>query len=390
MKNAKNLLGKHFWKYFLYTVLALPLIGVTALILIQSPINANEFSLPEPPEWKGPLSPDSRLTEAELLFHNQIIGPESMLGDDDNGIITGTYDGRIIQIKNGTIIREIRLGKEPCGTFDLEPTCGRPLGLRWSSKKSLIVADSYLGLYDVDLVSGKFHQLVAGGQMVDGRPLTFLNDVEVLQNGTIFFTDSSSKWDRRRFVFNLLEHSSDGRLLSYCPETKKVRVLVDKLHFPNGIQLSKDQDYLLLNELSKARILKYHLKGPKTGTFEVFLDNLPGFPDNIRMSHNGTYWVGLAFIRRRDSFNLQDTLGPYPRIRNLLAKITPSKSIAQLMHRFLPRYGLIVQVDANGKYVSSLHDPTGKKVPSVSEIHDDGTALYLGSYHSHFIAKVNL
>lgn len=391
MKMAKNL-TKHFWKFFVYSAFASPFVAVAVLVLMESPIKAQEYNLPGPMEWTGPLTPNSRLTEAELLFHNEIIGPESLMVDGENGIITGTYDGRIIQIKNGAVIHEVRLGKGPCGTFDTEPTCGRPLGIRWSSskKKTLIVADAYLGLYDVDLVSGEFQQLIPGGLVVDGRPLTFLNDVVVLQNGTILFTDSSSKWDRRKFIFNLLEFSDDGRLLSYCPETKKIRVLLDGLHFANGIQTDKEENYVLINELAKARILKYHLKGSRVGVFDVFLDNMPGFPDNIRMSHNGTYWVGLAFVRRREKFSFADALGPYPMIRNMLAKIIPMKHIIPLLHTFSPSYGLIVQVDTNGKYVSSLHDPTGKRVPSVSEIDDDGKSLYMGSYHSKFIAKVDL
>lgn len=60
------------------------------------------------------------------------------------------------------------------------------------------------------------------------------------------------------------------------------------------------------------------------------------------------------------------------------------------MHRFFPQYGLILLVDQNGRYVSSLHDPTGLKISSVSEVEDDGHSLYLGSYHSKFIAKVDL
>jgi len=188
----------------------------------------------------------------------------------------------------------------------------------------------------------------------------------------------------------LMEGASDGRLLSFCPETKKVQVLVDGLHFANGIQLDKGQNFVLINELAKARILKYHLKGSKVGTFEVFADNLPGFPDNIRMSHNGTYWVGIAFVRRKDTFSFADSLGPYPFLRKMIAKIIPMKTIVHLLHSYSPSYGLIVQVDEGGKIVSSLHDPSGKRIPSVSEVEDDGKALYLGSYHSKFIGKVNL
>ena len=39
------------------------------------------------------------------------------------------------------------------------------------------------------------------------------------------------------------------------------------------------------------RIQKYWLKGPKAGTSEIIMDNLPGFPDNISSNGKGIYWV---------------------------------------------------------------------------------------------------
>jgi hypothetical protein len=47
--------------------------------------------------------------------------------------------------------------------------------------------------------------------MIDGRPLHFLNDVEIINDDLIYFTDSSSNWDRRRFLHIGLESNADGR-----------------------------------------------------------------------------------------------------------------------------------------------------------------------------------
>jgi sugar lactone lactonase YvrE len=41
------------------------------------------------------------------------------------------------------------------------------------------------------------------------------------------------------------------------------------------------------------RIVKYWLKGPKAGSHEIFFDNLPGYPDNIRSDGRGGFWVAL-------------------------------------------------------------------------------------------------
>jgi len=47
-----------------------------------------------------------------------------------------------------------------------------------------------------------------------------------------------------------------SRLLKYDPVTNNTEVLYKKLYFANGVQLSKDNSYLLVSETTKSRILK--------------------------------------------------------------------------------------------------------------------------------------
>ena len=54
-----------------------------------------------------------------------------------------------------------------------------------------------------------------------------------------------------------------GRLLAYSPVTKKATVLATGFWFANGCALSADESYILVADTLPARVLKYHLKGPK-------------------------------------------------------------------------------------------------------------------------------
>lgn len=49
-----------------------------------------------------------------------------------------------------------------------------------------------------------------------------------------------------------------------------------------------------------------------------------------------------------------------------------------------------MEVNENGQIVRSLHDPTGGIVPDVSEVHDDGDVLWLGSFRSNFVSRLEL
>jgi hypothetical protein len=65
------------------------------------------------------------------------------------------------------------------------------------------------------------------------------------------------------------------------------------------------------------------LKGPKKGTVEIFL-NLPGFPDNIRLTSYFSLLVSFAAVRQphRIIRSLMDFLGEYPTIRAILASVS--------------------------------------------------------------------
>lgn len=47
-----------------------------------------------------------------------------------------------------------------------EPTCGRPLGMRMSKDGYLIVADAYLGLFKVNVATGKSGRVAAWSALV--------------------------------------------------------------------------------------------------------------------------------------------------------------------------------------------------------------------------------
>lgn len=44
------------------------------------------------------------------------------------------------------------------------------------------------------------------------------------------------------------------------------------------------------------RCLRYWLKGEKRGKTEIFVENLPGAPDNINLAPDGSYWIALLQV----------------------------------------------------------------------------------------------
>ena len=70
-----------------------------------------------------------------------------------------------------------------------------------------------------------------------------------------------------------------------------LHITFGNLCFANGVALAPDESFALVNETWNYRVLRYWLTGDKKDTWDVFIDNLPGFPDNISSNGKGTFSV---------------------------------------------------------------------------------------------------
>ncbi|XP_030005757.1 adipocyte plasma membrane-associated protein [Sphaeramia orbicularis] len=377
-----------FGKRSLIVVVISVAVGV---YLLPSPIDPKPHILKGPPPvLEGPLAVNTRLQKGRRLFTGKLHGPESFTADVEGNMYTGTVDGKLWRIgpdDSLTLITQMGQNRPECGSStDFEPVCGRPHGVRLDRHGQLIVADSYLGLHSVNPQTGQKTLLVANSQGADGVPFAFLNGLDISsQTGVIYFTDSSSRWGRRHVKLEVIELNSLGRLLSYDPQTREVSVLLDSLYMPNGIVLSPEEDFLLLAETSIGRILRYWLKGPKAGTKEVIMDNMIGYPDNIRLSDHGTFLVGITTPRFRKLMPpFLDMIAPYPAVKRFLAKVIP----LSWYNALLPRYALVLELALNGELLGTLHDPEGRLTWAISDVFQHRGRTYLGSTDLPFLAVV--
>ena len=146
------------------------------------------------------------------------------------------------------------------GTLDNEKLCGRPLGLHFHPKipDELYVADSSIGIIKVNVKSRQVTTVVLKNSILGDRGiLNFPNDLVVLANETVLFTDSSRKYSRHQNRLEFFESRAHGELLYYNPSDETYGVLKEGMFFPNGICLTQDGNALLIAETTRARILRY-------------------------------------------------------------------------------------------------------------------------------------
>ena len=137
--------------------------------------------------------------------------------------------------------------------------CGRALGLEINPKEPylLYIADCYHGISTLDLKTGERVTLVNSSDVLPNIPLiNFVNGVVVLDNGSIFFTDSSSKFSHDMIIMEMYEGRPNGKLVHYNPVDRSLSVVLPKLHFPNGLSQSPNDEFLLIVETTRYKILR--------------------------------------------------------------------------------------------------------------------------------------
>jgi sugar lactone lactonase YvrE len=348
----------------LIIALILAFLSVVYIGFAKAPIDPAAYSPPAKPPLTGVLAPNDLLKKAELLAQGRIDGPEEVAVDARGRVYGGTQDGRVLRL-----LPDGRLE-----TFAV--TGGRPLGLQFDRQGNLIVCDSYKGLLSIN-PAGKITILA---QSINGVPFKFTDALDISSEGVIYFTDASSKYGQNEYLYDLLEARPHGRLMRLNPATGEIKVLLSGLFFANGVALSSREDFVLVNETYRYRIIRYWLKGPQAGTSEVFMDNLPGFPDNITSNRQGAFWLALLTVRN----DAVDRLHPYPFLKSLLSKLPKA---------FWPKpqpYGLVLALDENGRIVKSLQDPSGEHLREITSAREYGGYLYLGSLHADRIGRYKL
>ncbi|MDX1803431.1 MAG: SMP-30/gluconolactonase/LRE family protein [Alcanivorax sp.] len=342
--------------------------GVAGYLLFWPvPIQPVAWHAPKAPALQGQYAVNQKLASVTLLGKGAGIGPEDVAIDADGNLYAGYQDGRLVRMNAN--------GKHPDLITD---THGRPLGLDFAPDGSLVVADGYRGLLRVNVESGATQVLTDSAA---GLRFGFADDVDVASDGRIYFSDASSKFGpAMKGRDDIIEHGGHGRLLRYDPASGKTEVLLDGLQFANGIALSQNEDFVLVNETGSYRITRYWLKGAKAGSHDIFLDNLPGIPDGVSANGNGTFWLALFSPRNA----MLDGMADKPLLRKVAYRLPAFLQPQPVHHAF------VLGLNEQGQVIANLQDDGNNAFSPITSVEQRSNTLYLGSLTEDSLASYPL
>jgi len=325
-----------------WATLGVLLMGVIYLLAWPVAIDPVAWRPPPDPGYVGSHQRNEGLSGLRRIPLPDHHGPEDVAVGPDGALFVSTHEGDVLRLTATSSTPEV-----------WAHTGGRPLGLAFGPDDRLWVADGIRGLLSIGFDRTVRDEVTT----FKGDRLGFADDVDVGADGTVYFTDASTKFAPSEYggtypasLLDLLEHGGHGRVYAYDGE--RTRLLAADLQFANGVAVTPDGRGLLVAETGRYRILRIDLA---TGEVRVVLDRLPGFPDNVETGGDGVFWVGLVSARSRPV----DVMAPHPWLRRLVQRLPEALRPDAVVHPH------VFALDAEGNVLADLQ-ASGLDYPKVT------------------------
>ena len=319
---------------------------------------------------------NERLADAEAIGLDQVDGAEDIAFDREDNIYTGNRHGDIWRFFAPDYTRSevfAHIG-------------GQPLGLHFDAEGSLYACISGMGLYKVMpdrqvvcLADETNRSLLS---IIDDSRMRFADDMDFGPDGRIYFSEATIRYDVTDWATDSMEGRGNGRVLCYDPKTGLTRTVLPKRMFPNGICMTGDNESLFFAETWASRISRFWFDGPRKGKVETVIDDLPGYPDNIRRSSDGNFWVAILGMRT-------PTLDLAMRMPGFRRRMTQRVAFEEWIYPNINTGG-VVKFDLSGKVLDSLWDRAGNKHPMITSMREHKGYLYLGGVFNNRIGRLKL
>ncbi|RST85347.1 ABC transporter permease [Aquibium carbonis] len=335
-------------------------------------------ALPAAPATDGasPYALNDRLRPVEAIGLDRIDGPEDVILDANDNIYVGN--------RTGDIVRFLAPDYDQQEVF--AHVGGRPLGMAFARDGSLVVCIGGMGLYRVTM-DREIQKLTdetnrSWFSVIDDSRLRLADDLDIAPDGRVFFSEATVRYEMHEWPVDCLESRGNGRIICFDPNTGTTRTVLKNLVFPNGICMVHDGQSFLFAETWACRVSRYWFDGPKKGTVETVIGDLPGYPDNINRASDGTYWLALVGIRTP----ALDLALKMPGFRRRMARrVAPDEWLFPNINT-----GCVLRFDESGRVIETLWDRSGDNHPMITSMREHKGHLYIGGILNNRVGRLKL
>ena len=324
----------------------------------------------------APFAMNNKLQDVTLIGLGRIEAPEDVILDRHDNLYAGS--------RHGDIIRFFAPDYERMEVY--AHIGGQPLGMAFDRSDNLYVCIGGMGLYritpdrKVEKATDETNRSLTS--VNDDSRLRLADDLDIADDGRIFFSEATIRYEMHEWPVDGLEARGNGRIICYDPNKKTTRTVLRGLKFPNGVCIASDRQSILFAETWGCSVKRYWFDGPKSGKVEAVLENLPGFPDNINPSSDGNYWLAMVGMRSP----ALDLAWEMPGFRRRMAKRVP------IDEWLFPNIntGCVLKFNERGEILESFWDIGGVNHPMITSMREHRGYLYLGGIQNNRIGRYKL
>jgi len=319
---------------------------------------------------------NNKLRDVTLIGLGRIESPEDVILDRDDNLYAGS--------RHGDVIRFLAPDYERMEVY--AHIGGQPLGLAFDREDNLHVCVGGMGLYrvtpgrKVERVTDETNR--SWTSINDDSRLRLADDLDIADDGRIFFSEATVRYEMHEWPVDGLEARGNGRIVCFDPRDGSTRTVLRGLRFPNGIAIASDGQSILFAETWGCCIKRYWFDGPKAGQVQMVIDNLPGYPDNINLASDGHYWLALVGMR----CPAYDLAMRMPGFRRRMATRVP------VDEWLFPNIntGCVLKFSEAGEILETLWDLGGENHPMITSMREHRGHLYLGGISNNRIGRYKL
>lgn len=319
---------------------------------------------------------NDRLRDVTEIGLGRIEGPEDIILDREDNLYAGS--------RHGDIIRFFPPDYERMEVY--AHIGGTPLGMAFDRSDNLYVCIGGMGLYrvtpnrQVEKATDETNRSLRS--VNDDSRLRMADDLDIADDGRIFFSEATVRYEMHEWPVDGLEARGNGRIVCYDPKSNTTRTVLSGLKLPNGIAIASDGQSILFSQTWGCQVKRYWFAGPKTGKVETVLDNLPGYPDNINLASDGNYWLAMVGMR----CPTLDLAWRMPGFRRRMARRLP---VDEWLFTNI-NTGCVIKFNEHGEVFETLSDLGRVNHPSVTSMREHRGYLYLGGLANNRIGRYKL
>ncbi len=265
---------------------------------------------------------------------------------------------------------------------------GQPLGMAFDRNDNLYVCIGGMGLYrikpDRTIEKVTTRRTAACYSVNDDSRLRLADDLDSADDGRIFFSEATVRYEMHEWPVDGLEARGNGRIICYDPNTGTTRTALRGAEVPQrDLQSRATASRSCSRKHSAARSGATGLTARRRATTEMVIDNLPGYPDNINLASDGNYRLAMVGMRSPSL----DLAWKMPGFRKRMGKSVPIDEWLFLNINT----GCVIKFNEHGKMLESFWDLKGKNHPMITlDARAPRPSLSLGGIMNNRIGNSNL